>query len=137
MSGGRSTLAFKSGGKGIKEQSGDISAVGELGHKLTNQYYLECKHYADLQIANFLTYKTGKLREFWDETVRCASTVGKVPLLLAKQNRFDDLVVTTPKFWEYTELLPGSMMYITYLPGLNAEVFCLEALLLTCRLING
>ena len=59
MSGGRSTLQVKKGGIN-KEQSGDISAVGEEGHRLINIAYLECKNYADLGLANFFMGRSSK-----------------------------------------------------------------------------
>ena len=84
MSGGRATVARKSG-VAIR-QSGDISAVSQEGHALTDKYYIECKSYRDLNFVGLLKRK-GKLAEFWLETRKQADHYKKLPMLIAKQNQ--------------------------------------------------
>lgn len=84
VSGGRATVARKRGD--IVRQMGDICAVSPEGHVLTDRFYMECKHYADLNFLGLLTGK-GKLVEFWHDTMRLATLHKKLPMLVAKQNR--------------------------------------------------
>lgn len=86
MSGGRSTVAFANG-KRLAAQAGDISAIHPLGHKLTDIFLVECKSYADLQITSILTGR-GKLLEFWLDTKTDAQCYERLPMLIAKQNKF-------------------------------------------------
>lgn len=92
LSGGRATVALKKG-QTLKRQSGDISSVGEGGHVLTNFWYLECKFYANLDILNFIFLGRGKLQKFWKTALKEAKRYDKLPMLIAKQNRFPIIVV--------------------------------------------
>jgi hypothetical protein len=85
MSGGRSTVAHARG-KRLATQAGDISCIHPIGHAFTSKFLIECKHYADLNFLGLLTGK-GHLIEFWLEASRQAFIYGKLPLLIAKQNR--------------------------------------------------
>lgn len=84
MSGGRATVARKSGI--AVRQSGDITAVAEEGHRLTNRLYFELKFYKDLELASFFIKQKGKLSKFWVDTVNKAKLDDKHPVLIAKQN---------------------------------------------------
>ena len=90
MSGGRATV-HKDKGK-VADHAGDITATSEAGHKLTNQFYIECKFYKDLNIDGFL-FGTGNLHKFWQKCKEEANQYGKAPMLIAKQNRTPVLVV--------------------------------------------
>lgn len=85
MSGGRSTVAARKG-KRLAAQAGDISCIHASGSPFTDNFYVECKSYRDLNFIGLLTGK-GKLIEFWEETKRQAEHYGKWPLLIAKQNQ--------------------------------------------------
>jgi hypothetical protein len=85
MSGGRSTVAAAKG-KRFAQQAGDISAIHPLGHKLTDNFYPECKSYRDLNFVGLLQ-RRGKLADFWLETCKQARHYKKFPLLIAKQNQ--------------------------------------------------
>lgn len=94
MSGGRATIAKR---KGIDiRQSGDITAVSPEGHALTNRYFIECKHYRSLDLESFFIAGKGKLASFWKIALREARKHNKDPLLLVRQNRTPDLVITKP-----------------------------------------
>lgn len=92
MSGGRGTLHRR---KGVRNttQLGDVTCVHESGHWLTQLFYLELKFYRDLDLANSLVNGRGKLASFWRETAERAAEAEREPLLIAKQNRFETLVV--------------------------------------------
>lgn len=85
MSGGRATVGFRSG-KNHAKHAGDISATSVEGHTLTDEWYVECKAYRNLQIGSAMIKGVGKLMQFWDVAVAEAERYGKKPMLIAKQN---------------------------------------------------
>ena len=95
MSGGRATLGHRKG-KDLRHQAGDICAVHPEGHKLTERFYIECKHYRDLDLGGLL-FKKGKLFNFWVATEAEATKHERLPLLIAKQNNFKTLVLCEPE----------------------------------------
>ena len=105
MSGGRATIGLQ---KGIsrKTQTGDISAIHQLGSNLIKNFLIECKSYRDLQVANFVFEKPSILGKFWDKLVKDSKVVGKIPLLIAKQNRFPIFIVTTNQFRGLVSIIP-------------------------------
>lgn len=93
MSGGRATLLHRKG-KAAQNSAGDITATGEEGHTLTDQFYIECKCYRDLNILPFFFGNDqGALCKFWAATILEASKHKKLPLLIAKQNSVPPFVV--------------------------------------------
>jgi hypothetical protein len=99
MSGGRATVAGRKGDI-LKRQCGDVCSVSPNGHKLTDQYYVECKHVRSLQVHNFLL-RRGLLYAFWQETKKQARIYNRAPMLIAKENNFPVLVLFSrrdPKF---------------------------------------
>lgn len=93
MSGGRATVAQR---KGVNvRQAGDITAVAPEGHVLTDQVYIEAKHYKNLQIDSFfIPYSTGILAGMWRHTRRMARQHHRAPMMIAKQNMRPTLVIT-------------------------------------------
>lgn len=85
MSGGRATVA-KAHGKSLANQVGDISCIDPAGMEFSSRFAVECKFYADLDLGGLFTGK-GKLLEFWRIIRREAESVGKLPMLFARQNR--------------------------------------------------
>ena len=55
-------------------------------------YWIECKHYKDIQWNNLLTAKTTDLLNFWRQAVREAEVMRKEPLLIFRWNRSKDFV---------------------------------------------
>lgn len=90
MSGGRATVAAAKG-KRLAAQAGDISCVHPIGHAFTNKFFVEVKFYKDLQYEGLIT-ETGNLINFWKEAKTQAKKYGKLPLLIAKQNRIPAMV---------------------------------------------
>jgi hypothetical protein len=88
MSGGRATVTRKRGEKNTT-QTGDITAVHPDGNKLTNNFVIECKKYKDLDVASGLLFGRGRLAKFWAQAYRESHIVGKMPLLIAKQNNME------------------------------------------------
>ena len=98
MSGGRATLHSRKGQKN-RSQSGDISAVDVLGAPLINAYFVETKHLQDLMIHRWIYNAKTPLDEIWDKTLRDATFQDKQPLVIAKQNRQPELVMSTETGW--------------------------------------
>jgi hypothetical protein len=94
MSGGRATVQMRKGNS--IRQCGDIAAVSEEGIAFTNQWYVEIKHYKDLQLGSFFLCGTGNLFNFWRICVREAKKYNRDPMLIAKQNARPTIVITRP-----------------------------------------
>lgn len=92
MSGGRATVGFRKG-KDHSRHAGDISATSVAGHALTDEWYVECKAYRNLQIGSGMIKGVGKLFTFWNEAVLQAEQYGKKPMLIAKQNQVPVIVL--------------------------------------------
>ena len=96
MSGGRATIGRKAG-KMRSAQSGDISAIHPLGAPLVAQFIVECKFYASLDLESFVFRSCGKLWGFWERLKKDSASESKSPMLIAKQNRTDTLVLLRPE----------------------------------------
>lgn len=94
LSGGRATVAHRKG-KTVR-QAGDICAVSPEGHALCDKAYLECKHYRNLDFSNFFIRGAGTLAKFWRVACVEAKKHGKEPMLIARQNRFPDVILIKP-----------------------------------------
>jgi len=92
MSGGTATTRAKRGVKAAA-LAGDVSSIDIDSHWLVRNWYIEVKHYADLQILRGFTHNSGKLHRFWLRTVQEAAYYGKQPMLLAKQDRLPELLI--------------------------------------------
>ena len=91
MSGGRATLALRADDK-LEAQSGDISAISQLGHSLVDRYIIECKHRKDLQLGHALAGRKGNLIMFWENHKRLCAQYSKWPMLIARQNHMPVLL---------------------------------------------
>jgi hypothetical protein len=96
MSGGRATIQLR---KGIvnKTQAGDLTAIDPAGYDLLSRCYVEAKFYRNLQIAEGIIKGTGSLFSFWCSTAKRADALGKMPVLIAKQNFFPILALCRPE----------------------------------------
>lgn len=92
MSGGRATVG-KRKGKDLARHAGDISATAPEGHILTDDFYIECKRYADLNLASFIFKGVGKLASFWKEAIEQAEAHNKIPMLIAREDRGETFVL--------------------------------------------
>ena len=93
MSGGRATVSMKHG-VALASQAGDISAVDKLGHFLIDLFVIECKHYKDLGwLACFYGSNKSGIAQFWIKLCVESNEIGKLPMLIGKQNNKPDLVL--------------------------------------------
>lgn len=99
MSGGRATVQNRKKGIENKTQLGDITCVSKAGLWLTETFVIECKFWKDLDITSCLIKRKGKLIQFWREVKKVAKKHDKHPLLIAKQNNIETLVLTTINGW--------------------------------------
>lgn len=91
MSGGRATVALKTGKK-LKAHAGDIVMTDRLGAALVDQFMLECKFYKDLQLQNLVLDNGGGIVDFWTKASDSAHEMGKIPILIAKQNYLPKMI---------------------------------------------
>lgn len=95
MSGGRATLGRRRG-EDLAHQAGDICAVHPEGHVLTNNYYLECKFYRNLEFDRFL-FGEGRLFDYWAKACEEALAYKREPMLVAKENFTPIMVLVRPE----------------------------------------
>jgi hypothetical protein len=93
MSGGRATIHVKRGDK--NRQAGDIAAVAAEGYEFTDVFFVECKHVKSLALQGFFLSNIGPLAKFWKKVSKQARDHGKLPMIIAKQNMYPVVVVTT------------------------------------------
>ena len=121
MSGGRATIGLRAG-KERHAQSGDLSSIHSMGHKLTDEFYVEMKFYKDLQLHLLITQQTGNLYSFWNTTMQEAKAYKKTPWLIAKQNRQPILLCT-----KYMNLpKPIRHLVRAQFPSLDLQIFLLD-----------
>lgn len=89
MSGGRATVA-----KGTVRQAGDITAVAPEGHILTDNFYVECKNYKDVDL-DCLVKGKGALLTFWQTAQKEAAKYNRIPTLIFKRNHWPTLFCST------------------------------------------
>lgn len=106
MSGGRATIFAD------VRQCGDICAVAPEGAPLVERFFIECKHYKDLQIANWALTGKGHLADFWEETKEqaeihnCSTRIDRRPLLIFRQNGFPIMLACLAERHQELGLLP-------------------------------
>lgn len=116
MSGGRATLAKAASGNRFHAQSGDICAVDPSGASFISKFTVECKSLKDVS-ATRLLFNSGEaeLVKCWDQAVK-ETNPGMIPLLIIKQNRYPELLCTSP---EGTDTLrKGERPGVTLIPHL-------------------
>lgn len=123
MSGGRATLAFKRGGSNIT-QAGDITAIDELGMRLSNLFTVECKSYKDLYLGDLIFERRADgLVSHWRRACEDAERADKQPVLIAKQNFYPEILCTTysaiNKFGAYPKDLEDANVLKVYVPRLG------------------
>lgn len=91
MSGGRATIS-KAKGKGLAHVAGDICATHPAGHRLIDLFFVECKAYADLKLAQLMTSNKGLVVDFLQQARKQADQNGKLLLLVLKQNKLPTML---------------------------------------------
>jgi hypothetical protein len=134
MSGGRATVARKRG-TALARQAGDITATAPEGHKLTDFFYIECKHVRSLKIDRFIIEGTGPLAQFWHTTCKEAKAHNRQPMLIAKQNGLSIIVVTKSNdLYTFSKKITDSMHTVADVATSPASRICLYSDMLTKRM---
>jgi hypothetical protein len=97
LSGGRATLRLRQDLARIqinKAQSGDLTAISREAYDFAEALFIECKHYRDLGFARGFICQTGIIWGFWQKACNEAERHGKMPVLIARQNRYPIVVIT-------------------------------------------
>jgi hypothetical protein len=127
MSGGRATIRQRRGEKNVL-QGGDVCCVGPRGHRLTKLFFIECKFYRDLHLDNLLKPNPGTkppLVEFWNICSKEAAKHGRIPLLIAKQNGMEPIVVIN--WFTLSQLGGGRLSWmLATLPRWDMSIFALK-----------
>lgn len=79
-------------GRSVSNQVGDLNAIAPEGFKLTNKYIIELKFYKDLELQNLIYETNNGLPKFWETLLLDSKRYNKHPMLIAKQNRFQEIV---------------------------------------------
>lgn len=98
MSGGRATLARSRGHK-MKSSDGDLSPIDVKGQALTEEFFVELKHYNILRWDSLVLKRSGTVQNIWNQCVKEADQSDKYPLLVAKQNFMPIKLVTDARGW--------------------------------------
>ena len=117
MSGGRATIAHRKG-QDIR-QSGDITSVAPEGHVFTDRWFVECKHYKQLDLLSFFIKNRGITAQFWRHAKKQAKNHKKEPMLILKQNNLPILVIAIgqPELWTpllYSKFIPPIILSEDY-----------------------
>ena len=120
MSGGTATTARKRGNLKAA-MAGDVSSIDPRSHWLVRDWYIEAKHYGDLQIIRSFLNNRGRLYRFWVHTVKEARHYNKKPMLLAKQDRVSEILVVTRG-----TKMQGTL--VMTLPDWDADVYLFEGI---------
>lgn len=92
LSGGRFTVSSKKSNSNIKH-SGDVSITDTKGQKLIDKFNIELKFYKSLNIEGLIFNTKSGIRSFWDQTLRDSRLSKKLPMLIAKQNTKNPLLI--------------------------------------------
>lgn len=127
MSGGRATLAsHRTRGRAFTAQAGDISAIHACGHALLDLFMIECKFYRDLILDAPLFGIDGQLKVIWHKPVEEATGAGVQPFVIAKENKRQEVVMTTYRGAEILRaaaLSEGHLPLLAYFPQVGMYVF--------------
>lgn len=124
MSGGRATVKMKAGVK-LAAQSSDISPIQAIGEALTTRFSIECKFYASLGLEGYFFGAATGLGQFWAQVKNDAETFDKMPMLIAKQNRKDVLLILDSEGVAFFEGLYGRLplKFISKVDGAHFLMF--------------
>ena len=124
-SGAKATINSKNKGKKDSMQCGDLAAVDPCGADFISKFYVELKFYKNLHMESLIygTPAKNSILEFWTKAQEQAQEYNKIPLLIAKQNQHEIIVITNSVgrdlFWDWW----GSPETYTLIPHLNLTLF--------------
>jgi hypothetical protein len=101
MSGGRASVKFQKGKDNIT-QVGDISAIDPIGHKLIDNFVVECKSYNNIKIDSMIygVPKGDSLLGFWEQLKHISYNARKFPIIIFKQHAKPILIGLDDTGWK-------------------------------------
>lgn len=131
MSGGRATSrSRRARRKGqLVAHAGDISATHEMGHALLAHFLIECKFYRDLKWDVLVNGDIGKSELIWLIPQRQAAEYGRCPMVIAKANMRQPLVLLDRAGRQLLLAGGGSLPVRVCFPGLGLYVSAFSDLL--------
>ena len=85
-----------------ENQHGDICASNDKGIWFTKIFFIECKHYTELNLWSLITKnKSGNIVKWWDKAVKESKSISKIPILIIKQNNKPTLLMTDNNLRHY------------------------------------
>jgi hypothetical protein len=131
MSGGRATIGLAKGEK-FANQSGDITSIDQLGHSLISMFSVECKFYKRMSL-DVLFYDTdGLVKPIWKKHVSKSHKLGKLPMIIIKENYRDELVLLCSFGYELLRMGVESedhFLVKVFVPELDMNAIPLSAML--------
>lgn len=112
-------------GKDPGAHVGDLVPSGELNSQFFEMFCVECKRPAKIDWDRYFKYQktaTPNIQTYWQQAIRQAASVGKIPMLMIRCNHGDDLIGIGTYLVE--KYIPTSMVLIDYgLWLVTADVF--------------
>ena len=123
MSGGRATLKGRKK-SAIKSSAevGDISLRHKMGAPFLEIFTVECKHWDDLCLRQYLFGKKGHIADIWTKPLEEARAVRRQPMVCAKQSHAGELCFTTKKGYSIFNK-GGDIEPIAIFPRINMYIF--------------
>lgn len=124
MSGGRATRFIKKHVKKKKSSSdisahaGDVTCTHSCGEILTETFLIECKNYKDFEMGRVAMGRKGKLRDFWLTLLPPAKYHKKLPLLIGKQNFYEEIAVTNREGYKLLSVMGKLPKLATFKDGM-------------------
>lgn len=126
-----------------ENQHGDICASNDEGIWFTKIFFIECKHYKEIDLWSLITKnKSGNVVSWWEKIIKESKSISKIPMLIMKQNNKPTLLMTNNDLRHYLtyfnvfykvsvkfDNLPEAYIYI-FKDFLSIDPECLNELLL-------
>jgi hypothetical protein len=128
-SGALATTSSKSGDYTKKGAAGDLMAVNEKASLFIETFYVEIKSVKDLQLESLLLARKGFLYKVWKDTQEKSLQYSRVPVVVAKQNRYPEVLVTDASGVKKFGVHRMSKREAVIVPDLNFFLFQFEAVL--------
>lgn len=97
-SGSRHTIRYKKN-LTLEGQAGDIASTRSgISEEFIRTFCVEIKFYKEINIWGFITKTKSGVLDFWNQTTEKAKQVGKIPILIVKENYKPALFISNKSF---------------------------------------
>jgi len=98
-SGSRHTIRYKKNLK-LEGQSGDIASTRSgISEDFLKVFSIEIKFYKDINLWGLITGNNCGILDFWKQANEQAKKVGRIPILISKENYKPTLFISTKEFY--------------------------------------